>query len=44
MPGRRIREWRYSSTHLLTLALDGGEHSEEPSVNGMILLERILGK
>jgi hypothetical protein len=26
-PGRRISEWRYSSTHSLTSALDGGEMS-----------------
>jgi hypothetical protein len=26
-PWRRIREWRYSSTHSLTSALDGGEWS-----------------
>jgi hypothetical protein len=27
MPWRRIGEWRYSSTHSLTSALDGGEWS-----------------
>jgi hypothetical protein len=41
-PWRRIGEWRYSSTHSLTSALDGGEWSASRS-GRFILRERALG-